>query len=306
MKRKIYNIAIIVTMLVTIFLGGKAIYGLVKGIQVRDSVMNVQTESFFTYMENYQKNIANTAMKNTLNKMFYPYLVAFIISLVITIGLIIVKKLNEKGKLKLEENKLKIIGICAIIFVIVIAGIAIIIGNSNDNSKNNNSQSQSVNNGKGSRNDPYKIGDTIELKNITPISGIFGVEGEFDLTFKVNKVYSEEEGLRIRKSRYDTYTTLPIASVTFTLKGDYLDDIYYDAVFSVQSINEEMEGPIGYSFENDKQENVSNIYTGKEYTLNVLGKYDMDTRTADKIKYIVLNYKDKDGNNNTLYIDFNS
>ena len=305
MKKRVFDIAIIVTIIVSIFLGGKTIYGLSKSIEVKNSVMNIQSDSMFTFMETYQKNIADTAMNNTLNKIFYPYLVSFIISLLITIGLIVIKKIKGKGKMNLKEEKLKIVGICAIVVVIVIAGIAFAVSHSNNESNNN--QSQTINTGKGSRNDPYKIGDVIELKDISPVYPYGSLSGQkFDLKFKVNKIYSEAEGLKIRKSKYDTYTTLPIANVTFTLTGNYLDKIYYNEAFSVQSINEDMEGPAGFDFQNDNQENISYIYTGKEYTLNILGKYDMSNRKADKIKYIVLNYADKDGNQNSLYIDFNS
>ena len=70
-------------------------------------------------------------MKNTLNKMFYPYFVAFIISLILPIVLIVIKRINSKGKSNLREKKLKLIGICAILCAILITGISIAVSYEN-------------------------------------------------------------------------------------------------------------------------------------------------------------------------------
>ena len=57
MKKNLFDIAIVVTIILSIFLGGKTIYGLNKGIEVKNSVMNVQSNITFTFMENYQKKL---------------------------------------------------------------------------------------------------------------------------------------------------------------------------------------------------------------------------------------------------------
>ena len=154
----------------------------------------------------------------------------------------------------------------------------------------------------GSRNNPYHIGDTIELSNITPYLVGSYEDVSFNLVFTVNNSYSIDEGISIRESRYDTFTTIPAANVTFKLTGNYDDMMLYSNIFEIVVVDEKMQTSSFISIEDDNQTSQHNIYTEAEYTVNILQPFNMETYTSTEAKYYVLKYRDNNKEEKSIYI----
>lgn len=192
-----------------------------------------------------------------------------------------------------KELNLRII-VPAIIVIVVIIGIVVF----------NSNQSTSENKGKGTRDNPYKIGDTIEITDIYDLYATSDSNKNvpFNATITLEEVYTAEQGISKRKSEYDKFTTVPIAKVSFEVNGNYDDKLNYDEIFKISYIDENMEEK-SYVIENDKQEQIGTIYTGNKYTANLLCKHDNETDEVDTIKYFVIEYRDKNSNSHSIYIE---
>lgn len=177
-----------------------------------------------------------------------------------------------------------------IILIIVLFGLT-----GCNNSSNNNS--------KGSRSNPYKIGEQIKIDEIYGIYDLEDIERPFKLTFIVNEIYDEKQGVELKEEKgASEYSSIPIANISFEVSGDYEDEIKESSVFQVSYINNSMEKQ-RYVLENKKQESIGSFYTGNQYNAIVLGKYDYKNKEADIPKYIVIDYWDKFDKCNTIYID---
>ena len=158
----------------------------------------------------------------------------------------------------------------------------------------------------GTRSNPYHIGDTITLENIKPYLSIYD-DGKFkdvffDLTLTVDDSYTVEEGISIRESKYDVYTTIPAAKITFKLTGNYDDVMYANEIFQVSVVDGNMQTDTFIELEDDDQKSYTSIYTETEYTYNILRSYDKESSTVTVAKYYVLNYRDSEGTNRYVYI----
>ena len=123
-----------------------------------------------------------------------------------------------------KELNLRII-VPAIIVIVVIIGIVVF----------NSNQSTSENKGKGTRDNPYKIGDTIEITDIYDLYATSDSNKNvpFNATITLEEVYTAEQGISKRKSEYDKFTTVPIAKVSFEVNGNYDDKLNYDEIFKI-------------------------------------------------------------------------
>lgn len=177
-------------------------------------------------------------------------------------------------------------------------------GSENSNKANDDSNTTSFeSDDKGTRSNPYEMGEKIE---ITGISTVYDIEEykdiEFGLSFCVDQSYSPDEGIKLKETRYDTFTAVPAAKITFELTGNHDDELTWANIFSVFVITDEMETHKFSSFEDiDDFSNIGTIYTGAEYTYYVLTAHDTKTNTTPVSKYLVLEYRDTNKETHTLY-----
>lgn len=200
-----------------------------------------------------------------------------------------------------KKTKLKIV-IPVIVVILIILSIILILSNSN----NSINTGTNIDNNKGTRSNPYKIGDTIEITEIYDLYATSS-SSKKDIPFKANitfnKVYSAEQGINMRKSKgYDTFTAVPIANISFEVAGNYDDKLNYDELFKITYINEDMTEKI-YPIENEEQEQIGTIFTGTRYTVNLLCEHDTNTNEVDKIKYFVIGYYDKNFDIHSIYVE---
>jgi hypothetical protein len=167
-----------------------------------------------------------------------------------------------------------------------------------------NGNVKSETNNKGTRENPYEISDTIDLDEITPIYPYGKLDGcTFQLKFTVDQAYSPQEGISIKKQKYDSFTAVPAAAVRFELDGDYSDEINWCEVFKVSILSEEMETYSYSSFEDcDDLSEKSKIYTGFEYSYYALTNHDTSSNETPVSKYLVLEYADSNAETHSLYI----
>ena len=203
----------------------------------------------------------------------------------------------EQGK----KTKLKIV-IPVIVVILIILFIILILSNSN----NNINTGTNIDNNKGTRSNPYKIGDTIEITDIYDLYATSS-SSKKDIPFKAsitfNEVYSTEQGINMRKSKgYDTFTAVPIANISFEVTGNYDDKLNYDELFKITYINEDMEEK-NYPIENENQEQIGTIYTGNRYTVNLLCGHDTNTNKLESIKYFIIKYYYKNFDIHSIYIE---
>lgn len=193
------------------------------------------------------------------------------------------------------KNKKIIIGV--IVGVIILAIIIGVVLSSNGTKKSDNY--------KGTRNNPYTIGDTINISGMYHHLFDSYKNIEFGLSLTLNKVYRTNEGLKIEKAQYDTFSEIPVAKITFKITGNYQDRFPTDTVFKIVTVNEEMKSS-SYPLYSMNLESLDNIYTNTEYTVYVDGQYDIKANIASKIKYLVIEYYDKSNNKQSIYISLNS
>ena len=163
----------------------------------------------------------------------------------------------------------------------------------------NNSQKHNLN--KGTRDNPYFIGDKIKISDLLDRFDQDTENLTFDLEIKVNKKISTYDGNEALNSQgYDTYTYIPIAEITFKLNGKYDNSIISDNVFKISTVNDNLENGAS-SFVNDKMESKTEIYTGKEYTYYATRQYDQDGSNPEII-YLLIEYLTKDYKTKSVYI----
>lgn len=194
----------------------------------------------------------------------------------------------------MEEKKklnLKIIIPIMIVVILIIAIITFV--NMNIDNANN------LINNKGTIDNPYKIGDTVKIDGIYNIYNPAKKDISYSINFKINKKYSTSEGEGIRDKEYDKYTYIPVASVTFEIKGDD-DSVQYGDLIKLKTLDENLETNIS-SIENENQKQIAEVYIGKEYNYNITRQYEQGKNNAN-IEYIIIEYRNKNNELQKIYI----
>ena len=156
---------------------------------------------------------------------------------------------------------------------------------------------------KGTRDKPYQIGDTIIINGFKAYfdSGQYA-DVSFDLELVINKAYSYEEGVAIRESKYDTFTAIPAANVTFTVTGNYENEMYYPDIFKIGVVDQKMQTNTFDTLDDENQKSMQYIYTNVEYTANILCPYENGSKSVTEAKYFVIHYRNADNAEEYIYI----
>lgn len=182
-------------------------------------------------------------------------------------------------------------------------------GNTNSSDASETSKTAEASNQDiGSRSNPYQIGDTITL---TDMSTVYSMDkykdATFELEFTVDEAYSPQEGIAFKAAKYSTFTAVPAAKMTFELNGNYDDKITWSDIFNVSIITEDMESVRFISFtDTDDLSLHYDGYTASEYTYFVETKHDASTGETPVSKYLLVEYRDTENNNQSIYVSLES
>ena len=181
-------------------------------------------------------------------------------------------------------------------------------GNTDSRDSSDTSKEETSNQDKGTRTNPYQIGDTITLKDMNTIYSMDKYKDAiFELVFTVDEAYSPQEGVAFMNEKYDTFTAVPAAKISFELNGNYDDKITWSDIFYVSIITEDMEPVRFINFtDTDDLSGHSDGYTATEYTYYVDTEHDTSTGETPTSKYLLVEYKDKDNNNHSVYVSLES
>lgn len=198
---------------------------------------------------------------------------------------------------------MKRLSVFSVVTMLMISLVACNVSESGNESNNSSNNAAFESDDKGTRSNPYKIGEKIEIADISTVYDMEEYEDiEFGLSFCVDQSYSPDEGIRLKETRYDTFTAVPAAKITFKLTGNYDDELTWTNIFSVFVITDEMETHKFSSFEGiDDFSNIRTIYTGEEYTYHVLTAHDTKTNITPVSKYLVLEYRNTNKETHSLY-----
>lgn len=181
------------------------------------------------------------------------------------------------------------------------------------NAENQIGTSESVKNEKGTRNNPYQVGDSIvfdeEMYNGKGESDTSCGTVPFRLSLTLNEVYTSAEGMALMEKEYDSFTFIPVADITFTLTGDYQDGIDYifSCPFEISVLTDTMETQ-SHSLVTHDLDSLNTLYTDTAYNVYVSGSYDSDRDEPYTHKYIVISYAtDVNGEEKkSIYIELNN
>ena len=200
-------------------------------------------------------------------------------------------------------------GLCVALSVLCILTLAACGGQSDGKESKTPADNQGVaeteqSGDKGTRSNPYQIGETIVVNDFKAYfnNGEKYTDILFNLELTVNKAYTVAEGVAIRKSRYTGFTTIPAASITFTLMGNYDNEMDYCDIFRVGVLDQNMQTDVFTTIEDDNQKRQDTIYTDTTYTVNILHSFDTKTQTGTEAKYFVLYYTGTDDSTKYIYI----
>ncbi len=146
------------------------------------------------------------------------------------------------------------------------------------------------NNKKGSRSDPYRVGEEVVLKDVCDMSGDYK-DVKLDVTFTISKTFTVEEGAKITNHDNTFASWRPVAIVDLHVDGDYDNRIDYSScdAFEFVVINDKMEedGAIFETLDLDQ----ASYFTGVDYQFYIGANYDNNNSTGEEAKYIEVNYK---------------
>lgn len=163
-------------------------------------------------------------------------------------------------------------------------------------------------NDKGSRTNPYKVGETIEIKNATsPVDAGDDNEaanGPYNITLVVDEVYSPEEGMAMQEQYYTVYGEYPCAKAHLYVEGDYPNALYY--LFMTHAFEDGMQ-IIGTNCKFNLSDPTfwNEVFTGVDYEFYIMAPCDSETNEFSVMKYWRFMYYDKDGNQPEIYIQLN-
>lgn len=191
------------------------------------------------------------------------------------------------------KNK-KMIFICIAIILLIIVGVCI---------KNRENKNATLNGGKGSRSNPYSVGDTIKIKDMHSTWGI-DKNISFDLVFTVTKSYSVNEGLAAAKKMYSSFSAVPAAKVVFKLNGNYDDSIGIGkSLFSFGVVTENMQEKNYFLEREEDFSSLTSFFTGTEYNAIIPTEYNKAKEEVEKAKYVIFTYYDKNEKEHKIYVE---
>lgn len=157
-------------------------------------------------------------------------------------------------------------------------------------------EDNTVENTKGTREDPYKVGETI---NFTA-----SYEGEdIDVTIIINKTILSEETI---KNLYRDNNIIPnvydhaLVKLIFTCNGNYSDSINLEELVFPVEVTTDMREDACYGTIRDKDMNsISNVYTGANYELYE-GSKEFE---PNEYRYLRFEYKNSDGEKCSIWAE---
>lgn len=168
---------------------------------------------------------------------------------------------------------------------------------SNNNSNNNSSQPTGA---KGTKNNPYSIGEKIVITDTivyNPSRYEDSEEYQFEIT--VTDYIPMEEALERRGVEYTSSTMLLVATATVKFIGESTEPIYNTPV-GLKLLREDMYSASygGYMYDENRIP-LKQIYNGTEYTVGLYSTYN----TEDMVwSYMAFSYYTADGRYHIVYI----
>lgn len=147
------------------------------------------------------------------------------------------------------------------------------------------------NDNKGSRENPYKVGETIEIENAY-VPDYFNKDAAnipYKIELVITDIIEKEEGIAFMERNYNIFTFIPSAEVTFSVQGDYSDAINFSSFMDIRSVTDEMEIK-GASVTDEKWEELYKFYTNVTYEKYITVQYDQNDTEPDTYKYITIEY----------------
>ena len=166
---------------------------------------------------------------------------------------------------------------------------------------------QTNNNNLGTRENPYKIGDTVVIKDLYESDGRFAwINIPFTLTFTVNDIMTKEEIQEmVQNADPSLYIDVcPAIDFTFKIEGNYSDAINLYSLFPTSVLTDTMVELYSRKASSDVQTGAAmmgDCYTDIEY--NLYRNLDLDEALEANLKYFVIKYYDKGLKEHSIYID---
>lgn len=156
---------------------------------------------------------------------------------------------------------------------------------------------------KGSQENPYRVGETIVIDEMYPVSGlsISGIPFRMELT--VVETYTSEEGesLRIKKQ-------IPVASLNISITGDYEGSLELDHIFYRPLLTTNLEKVWPQFFAPDRSRSeIKSLEVGEKNDFLLTVYQENQDDPIRSYPYMIISYCYPDSNTlNDLYIDLTS
>ena len=161
-------------------------------------------------------------------------------------------------------------------------------------------------NGKGTRDNPYQLGDKIEFKaqlsRYEDYGEPSGIGLDVAITFNESYYDNDVENLFLENDIIlSGLEPKQLLNFTVTVDGDYDESIYAEDLFFVSGLTEDLkEDEVGGTLLDDELEGITDIYTGVDYSLyRELG----DSGDEDIYKYATITFEDMNNEQHTIWID---
>lgn len=148
-------------------------------------------------------------------------------------------------------------------------------------------ESEDAPNNKGSREDPYSVGDTVKVKNAFAYDRN-NEKAEYSVQIKIDEVYTSSDW---------TGDNIPVVKVTYRMDGNNDNSVNY-GILPVHLIllDENMEETNYNPKSVNDMETLFDFYTGTDYSIYLMGD------SYKLYKYLTLTYLDRKDNKKTLYV----
>lgn len=170
---------------------------------------------------------------------------------------------------------------------------------------NGNEEKTVSNDNKGSRENPYQVGETIKIENAYIPD--YYIEDTANIPFTIDLVFTElidkEQGVSMMESKYGLFTFIPAAKLSFSVEGDYSDAIDFISFLDIRSVTDEMEITSAW-FNDEKDDSLNQFYTGTTYERYLAVPHDSKSNEDVDYKYFTMEYYTdaKGENRETIYV----
>ena len=148
------------------------------------------------------------------------------------------------------------------------------------NNTTNNTESKKSSKDIGSRSNPYKVGDEINLK----ITNYRDTNEKYELTAKITAAYKEGEP----GSSSPYHNTFYAARCEFSVAGDYDDGVRTMNMFEIGVLSEEMDSPNKSMILVSDSDSLNEIYTDVNYDVY------LPAEEGIKYKYAYIKYRSQE------------